>query len=304
MGLCLALILLTPSADESATPPPAAGDARFVVAGYLPSYRVDSWTASPGPLTDVIYFSATPTAGGQLPDGWMSGAAGRLRTLRESGVRVSVCVGGWGRSDAFASLVSSPAARRTLVDTLAALPIDGVDFDWEHPSNADEWIGYERLIRETKASDPSRLVTVAVAAFTEAPASLFDAADRVHLMSYDHAYPHATIEKTTADIDRTLAAGCPAAKLVVGVPFYGRAKNWTPTAFADLPPTPTDEDMTAEGIAFNNAETLRTKVRLAAERGLAGVVIWELGQDRADERSLLNVIEESVAALSSGPAVQ
>ncbi|MDC0175629.1 hypothetical protein OAJ60_01730 [Planctomycetaceae bacterium] len=47
------------------------------------------------------------------------------------------------------------------------------------------------------------------------------------------------------------------------------------------------------GIYFNGPSIIRRKTRLAASGGLAGVSIWEIGQDARGPRSLLRVISQS-----------
>jgi hypothetical protein len=45
-----------------------------------------------------------------------------------------------------------------------------------------------------------------------------------------------------------------------------------------------------DGLYFNGPELIRRKTALAIERGLAGVMIWELGQDATGEDALMKVI--------------
>ena len=287
--LCLLLLL----GADPVSPGPRA------VAGYLPSYRVADWSADgAGPVTDVVAFQRTPGGDGSLPDGSLTAAMlDRLAAdCGRTGRRLSLCLGGWGHGDAFAKLVSDPVARSRLLDQLAALPINGVDIDWEYPQTDAEWSGLAVLLSETKVRFPKWTVSIAVAPWKPIPSEVFDAADRVHLMSYDHAFPQATLPKTTADIDRVLKWGCPAGKLLVGIPFYGRDADRQATTYADLPPLRPSIDRTPDGIAFNGIDTVRAKVRLAAARSLGGIMIWELGQDRRDDRSLLRAIDREINA--------
>jgi len=45
-----------------------------------------------------------------------------------------------------------------------------------------------------------------------------------------------------------------------------------------------------DGIYFNGPATIRQKTQQAIESGIGGVMIWEIGQDRPGENSLLNNI--------------
>merc|ERR1712216_470934 len=80
----------------------------------------------------------------------------------------------------------------------------------------------------------------------------------------------------------------PAEKLTVGLPFYGRSVTtgeWK--SYEDLVqehhPLDPKSDMvvgqTQEKISFNGPQTIADKTRVALEAGIAGVMIWEVGQD-------------------------
>ena len=294
----LLLSLTVQPPGPASTPDDGVAEATqpFAVTGYLPSYRLGTWQPpKPCPLTDLVYFQVRPDDDGALEPAIDEATWEQVQaTARQADARLSVCCGGWGHSDAFAAVMKDPARRRRLVDELAALPVQGVDFDWEHPRTSTEWTSYELTIRELKRRRPSWVVSVALASWNDAPASLFAAVDRVHLMSYDHAWPQATRELAESDLDAMLERGCPAAKLLLGLPFYGRDRERAAKAYASLPVLPDEVDVTDEGMAFNNRDTIAAKVQLARRRGLGGVMIWEVGQDRTDERALLPVIGETL----------
>jgi GH18 family chitinase len=55
------------------------------------------------------------------------------------------------------------------------------------------------------------------------------------------------------------------------------------------------------GFAFNGQATVAKKVRYAAEQKLAGVMIWELGQDSSrSESRLLEAIRKQVKSAATG----
>ena len=269
----------------------------FEVVGYLPDYRLAGWVADGGhPNRDVVTmlvaFQVTPADDGSLADSIPPEQITAYHEAAESSnASLAVCVGGWGNSDTFRAVVGDAALRKRLLDSVAALGFNTVDFDWEYPETAADWDGYVTLLREASARF-NGTVSVALPPGRPTPSELFDVVDRVHLMSYDHGYPQATLAKSIADVDGMLAAGCPPEKLVLGVPFYGRREDRGAISFRDLPLV--IGDIAPTGEAFNNRETLAAKVRLARMCGLAGIMIWELGQDRRDERALLATIEETI----------
>jgi len=288
---------------------PAAGHAgadnprdSFVVAGYLPHYRVAQVAPeSLKPLTDLIYFGLTPPAGGKLDE--MPVAPAVLKKLQEikriTGCRLLLCVGGWNRSEGFARVASKANLRKQLVAELMAFcrnnRFDGIDFDWEHPQGLEELASYQSLLTDARKSfgPVDLLVTVAQASWQNLGKPAYTAVDRVHLMSYDHDYPQATLEKSRMDVTRLISWGCPPGKVALGLPFYGRNKARESHPYRQLaanrrPPPDRDE---INGYAFNGPSTLARKIRHARERKLAGIMIWEAGQDDPrEEFSLLKVI--------------
>ena len=74
----------------------------------------------------------------------------------------------------------------------------------------------------------------------------------------------------------------PPGKVTHGLPCYGRHtrtgdwKSWEDLVQQHRPAPGVDE---AGGYYFNSAELIERKTRLAAQLGLAGVMIWEVGQD-------------------------
>lgn len=295
-------ILLTVSAIALQTSASAQAD-DFIVAGYLPHYRARSWSPEQiGPVTDLILFAAEPTEDGSLD------ASDLSKTLLEkakqakqrSGCRLLLCVGGWERSNHFAVVVGDDAKRGKFVAAITAYceahELDGVDFDWEHPRGEPQIADFLRLLRDVRdALKPDgRIVTVAQSPWLDLGKPVYETVDRIHLMSYDHAFPQATLEKSQADVAKLREYGCPAEKIALGIPFYGRAKDWKARTYAQLVRGDVAADIDqVDGYAFNGRKTVAAKVEYARQQKLAGVMIWELGQDAPGERSLLKAIEQS-----------
>ena len=279
-----------------------AQDSSFVVAGYLPDYRMATWSKQTAGLTDVIYFGMSMQPDGVFDTSQVSPEhLAKLRQLKaKTNCRLLFTVGGWEKSAGFARLVSDQQRRTAFIEDAYAYcqrnGFDGIDFDWEHPEGAEQIEGLARLLRETHAKfSPNRLiVTIAQAGWQDLGKDVYDSVDRVHLMAYDHSFPQATIPKAKQDVQRLIAAGCPRNKIVLGLPFYGRDKSENAKTYAQLLPQASDPASdVVNGFAFNSADTITAKTRMAKQGKLAGVMIWELGQDATGDRSLLNAIRSN-----------
>lgn len=293
--LLILLLLAAPAtADEAAK----QTEDEFLVVGYLPWYRAESFSAERmGPVTDLIYFGIEPRADGRLesPPVERDVIALLQRLQEKSGCRLHVCVGGGGRSKGFAALTASAARRARFVRELCRFCQDagfeGVDYDWEHPDGDAQLADYAALITETRRElGDGGIVTVAQSPWRDFGPEIYAAVDRVHVMSYNHQFPHARLDDSRKDIERMRQFGCPAEKIVLGIPFYGRNSQGRTRTYADLAG---DEDADLiDGYALNGRETVTTKTRFAMQADLRGVMIWELGQDAdAPQRSLLQAIE-------------
>jgi chitinase len=235
-------------------------------------------------VTHVIYAFLHVCGPGQLPedapkcagkgdyqlatsaiDDSFNAAFARLKT-RAPHVKVVASVGGWGGSDPFFHIADDAAPRaafaRSAADFLRAHPaFDGIDIDWEHPTNNGaangvqlgspaDGQGYADLMAalrsalDTLTAENGRkyIVTAAINTdhvivdkvnYRQAAQSL----DLVFMMTYDfyggwtktagnHTAPRASSGTTQDGLDvavKTMAgAGVPAAKLVAGVAMYGR----------------------------------------------------------------------------------
>jgi GH18 family chitinase len=216
---------------------------------------------------------------------------------------VFIAVGGWDRSQNLAAVATDPVLRERFAQALTTYcldnQLDGADLDWEFPRGERENQAYVALLAAIRrAFAPHDLrISVALTAWQDLGAALYETVDRIHVMSYDHEGRHATFEQAVADIQAFLARGAPPEKLLLGVPFYGRGvdeRSHTLT-YAEIirrhQPAPEVDE--AGGVYFNGIATVQQKTRYALEQRLGGVMIWELGQDTGDETSLLRAIDAS-----------
>lgn len=272
------------------------------LAGYLPYHAAERFEAASHPgLTDLILFSAEPRADGSLDASRLAKVPwSRLAEARAAGLRIHLCLGGWGRSRHFAAATADARLRARFVAETAAFcaerGLDGVDLDWEHPRGPAQLAAYGALAAELKAALAGRRGTVSItlAGAAQLPPGAAAKVDRVQLMAYDLPGRHATAEAATARAEQLLKAGVAPGKLVLGVPFYGRGvtdrERTLPyrEILARFKPGPAQDD--ADGLHFNGPATMARKAAWVRQRGLAGVMAWELTQDAAGEASLLRAL--------------
>lgn len=276
----------------------------FVVAGYLPNYRVASWSGQKTGLSDLIYFGLSMPADGRFDSTSIPNEHLELlaKCKRGSKRRVLLSVGGWEKSSGFRHVVADAEKSDQFIHDAAEFCVshhlDGVDYDWEHPKGIDQLRGFTQFVRRTKAefNRHKLLVTIAQAGWQDLGEEMYELVDRVHLMSYDHEFPQATFDKSVADVNQILKAGCPAQKVVLGLPFYGRDRSGAAKTYAEIASSgKLDRTVSIQnGFAFNGPDLIARKVRYARRKKLGGVMIWELGQDKHETTSLLGVIDANL----------
>jgi GH18 family chitinase len=307
---CLALMLsgiawTSMSAADGPPAAPTAASARIV--GYLPDYRLSEFDPqSARALTDLIVFSATPSPDAGLDLSRLKKAPwDKFRQFKtRERVRLILCVGGWERSKHFAEIAASAEKRQKFVAAAVKIcldeRLDGLDLDWEHPKNAAEQDGYGLLLADLHAAfQPHGLVlSVTIAGWQKLSPAAIAAADWVNVMAYDQRGKHSTFEGAQSDAKKLLDMGVPPAKLTLGLPFYGRnvTKPDQTATYREILARhkPTADADEIDGIYFNGPATIRKKTEWAIQSKLAGVMVWELGQDAPGEQSLLKVIRDTV----------
>jgi len=291
----------------------------FEVVGYLPEYRygtIQDWDGVMKRLTQLILFSLEVRNDGELKDLDRFPSPELLETILAAAVvhktKVILCLGGNARSGGFPTVSLSSIIRthfiQHILDFLLKHKLHGLDLNWEYPSSKQEWDGLFKIIEGLKtAFKPHGLIlTMAIYPGQEKllPGKTIANLDFIHTMVYDQRDRHSTMEfaKTSIkNIKSSLSRADVKSKVTLGVPFYGRLrKNGEAVTYQELiNNNPTEQVATkneVNGYYYNGVKTISAKTRLASKENMAGVMIWEVGQDITDPESplsLLNAIYRS-----------
>lgn len=99
---------------------------------------------------------------------------------------------------------------------------------------------------------------------------------------------------------RNIAKNLPSSKLALGVPFYARDMyTGIPETYNEIVKTTPSLRPEADEVGrfyFNGQETIKRKTKLAYNKGLGGIMIWEMGQDTHPDNklSLISAISEAL----------
>lgn len=235
------------------------------------------------------------------------------------------------RRDRLNSVCANSTYRAKLVSDLVSFAIthglEGIDIDWEFPINTTMQTGHKNLITDLRAainasSKPTLKISVAVGGeYKNAvnhlqyidPTVISNSAlvDKWNIMAYDFPVSYGVSHSSYADAQGSIEAwnqqkGIPYSKMLLGVPFYGKTSDASRTAtdYKSLGGT-ASVNYTADSygsIYYNGKTTLESKMDLIMGKGGLGILIWDLGQDRATGNySLLDAIYTKAGTLCLVP---
>ncbi|MDR0940038.1 MAG: ThuA domain-containing protein [Mediterranea sp.] len=320
--------------SAGALPPVATPEPQPVVVAY-----VTSWS---GEMPDPQYMTHINYAFGHVSetfDGVRVDNGARLHQIvalkqRKPALVVMLSIGGWG-SGRFSEMAASDANRQSFAAdcqrVVNEFGLDGIDIDWEYPTSRaadisaspDDTKNFTLLMRDIRAAiGPDKWLTLA----TVAGARYIDFkgidpyVDLVNVMSYDMAsapkhhsalYPsdHSGGITTDEAVKAHLAAGVPRAKLVVGMPFYGRGGKLTPRGFdmwkaaesplfiprwdrvGKVPFFENKDNIFVMG--YENARSLAIKCEYVKSHGLRGAMYWSYDGDN-DRNELRATLRQAI----------
>ena len=238
-------------------------------------------------------------------------------------LKVMLSIGGWG-SGRFSEMASEGDRRKAFAEdclrVVEEFDLDGIDLDWEYPTSSAAGISsspkdtdnFTKLMKELRRTlGQGRLLTLASAASAQYIdfKAIEPYVDFVNIMAYDMAVAprhHSALYESgisggmTSDkaVKAHIAAGMPAGKLVLGMPFYGRGGRYF-ASFNDYKHIKTDsltvqkwdpESMVPyiadkDGnllLGYDNPRSLRIKCEYALDKGLKGAMYWDYDGDNKD----------------------
>ena len=289
-----------------------------------------------------------------------------LLKQRNPQLQILISIGGWSWSKNFSDAVMSDSSRQifaaSAVEIIRKYQLDGVDIDWEYPGmqgdkdnvfRPEDKQHYTLMFQAIRGELDSleietgrkKLLTTAVGGFASFArhtemAKVQQYLDYINLMTYDyfpdktgrhHANLYAGKNRPDDDggenaVNIFLAAGVPASKLVLGIPFYGRSFQMDSSAKVGLGDkvinhvygkgfTFIKDSLIDQGgfksykddfakapylfnselkmfITYDDEWSVNLKCKYVLYRKLAGVMFWEYDDDK--KGYLLHVINEAL----------
>jgi len=289
-----------PAVVAEPVPVIAPGSLQRQVIGFLPYWELNdpALTLRYDLLSTIAYFSVGVDSMGNLirtntdgsaSTGWAGWTSSRMTTIIESahaaGVRVALTLTlfAWSSSDAArqAAVLGSESARQNLADQTAAAVrdrgADGVNVDME-PIASGNAANFAAFIRQLRASLDAIAPGYEITVDTTGEINNYPledlvapgAADAIFIMGYDYRGSSSTSAGSIApiagpayDLTETLnafLARVPADRLILGLPYYGRA--WSTVSDA-----PNAKNQSGTQYGGSVAAIYNTAASLAADNG-------------------------------------
>ena len=304
-----------PETETPTTPPEEA--AGFRVSAYITVDSVDS--IDPGHLsngiTDVILIGDQPSyiafdvrGNITLADRAVHAIARMKEYIGDRPIRLYCTLGG-----DFATAVAFRRTREDLIPNILSFleeyELDGVNFDWEFPTNATEQRDYSTFLTALgEALGDRYTLSVALAHYcADLTPEAIAAIDRVEMMNYDiwdDENMHASLPLAIESVQKMLELGYRPEQINMGIPFYARptTKEGYWYAYAGHYNQLDEKGLFYDErngltFSFNDYNIVYQKTAWAIENGLGGVMAFNYGCDLPadNELALFNAIGKAVA---------
>jgi chitinase len=278
---------------------------------------------------------------------------------KNPGLKVILSLGGWGGCKECSPVFATATGRKEFAASVKELTdyfhTDGIDLDWEYPAIAGhpghpyapaDKQNFTLLVQSLrKALGKNREISFAAGGFNQFIDSSIEwkkvmrLADKVYVMSYDLVHGYSTVSghhtplystpqqeaSTDHAVNRMLAAGVPASKIVIGAAFYARmfkvndtvnnglyrpgsfyrgisyahlydsistargfTQYWDPVANAPYAFSPVRKIL----VTYDDSASVTLKTNYAINRQLGGIMFWQLADDKFS-KGLLDVMHET-----------
>ena len=267
---------------------------KILVSGYVPDYGMNRFDLRNLEYLDrVNYFAIEPDANGVFQVSVVdSSNIELLKSKLNSQQQLFLVIGGWVNSQNIPAMASDPGKRNAYIQDVVAFckrrGINGVDLDWEdYPRPVNQAV-YVTLVKEFYRALHAQgiLFTVALGARkADWGYKIKDDVDQINLMIYgglDASGEQSTMLQMKNTLSSYADPGIPKAKLVAGVPFYGK-RVAAPVAMeyynivAQSQPASTINWF--GDYSYNGRTLLQDKTAFLRQNGYGGIMIWEVTQD-------------------------
>ena len=296
----------------------------FKVIGYLPYYRfhlIDEIQFDK--LTHINLAFANPDMTGQLSLGGTD-IDPIILAAHDEQVSVFLSLAGGALTSEWAAAwahLIKPANRSDFIHNIINYSLqhdlDGIDLDLEWSHVDENYSGFALELHDSLAQH-NLFFTAALPGTYRYPQisdEVLDAYDWINMMVYDlrgpwdpdNPGPHSPFSFALNAIDYWVSNGVEQSRLTLGMPFYGydfsdpgNVRALTYAQIVNIDPANAYRDQTGQ-IYYNGIPTIETKTQLAIDE-LSGAMIWEMGQDKFDQYSLLssihNVVQNNISSVS------
>jgi chitinase len=291
-----------------------------VIAYYMP--KTSPSEIPYAQLTHINYSFAIPAKSGDtlepLKDDTILKAL--IPDAHRNNVKVFISVGGWsvgdggGEDGRFHRMAETAKGRasfiKSTIDFVLKYNLDGVDLDWEYPDqdhrSGDDFVLLCKDLYNQLHAEGKELTAAVVSAGPQAygvKEAVYPYMDWLNIMVYDGDYGpeeikhHSPYSMAVRCVDFWLKdRNLPAEKCVLGLPFYAKKGhgNFGFPYKKLLAEGASHYDDYWNGHYYNGTITIANKTKLALDRKLGGVMVWEMSHDTNDEFSLFRTINKTI----------